>query len=60
MMLLKQLIIKNINFEDLRKHPCIGNKYNLLLNGIKILEQLIKVVPIKRSVDTKRTKRCDN
>ena len=27
--------IKNINFEDLRKHPCIGNKYNLLLNGIK-------------------------
>ncbi len=46
--------IKNINFEDLKKHPCIGNKYNLLLNGIKILEQLIKVVPIKKIIVTQK------
>ena len=46
--------IKKIDLEDLKKHPCIGNKYNLLLNGIKILEQLIKIFPIKKIIVTQK------
>ena len=46
--------IKNIDLENLKKHPCIGNKYNLLLNGIKILEQLLKIFPIKKIIVTQK------
>ena len=44
-------IIKNLRkleISEMLKHPCIRNRYPLLLNGIEILEKILENFPIKK------------
>ncbi len=31
----------------LKKMPCVGNRYNLLLNGVEILKYILSIIPIQ-------------
>ena len=40
--------LKNLDVNEMIKHPCIKKKYPLLLNGIEILEKILENFPIKK------------
>ncbi len=42
--------LKNLEINEMLKHPCIKQRYPLLLNGMEILEKIITNFPIKRIV----------
>ena len=44
--------IKAEPIEKLKKIPCVGSKYKLLLNGIIILESMLDTIPIKKVIVT--------
>ena len=44
--------IKAEPIEKLKKIPCVGSKYKLLLNGIIILESMLNAIPIKKVIVT--------
>ena len=46
--------IKNQSNVDLKKHPCVGGKYKLLLNGEKIMTKLMEIIPIEKIIVTQR------
>ena len=46
--------IKKLSVSDLKKHPCIKDKYKLLKNGIEILLFIIKIIPIKQIIITNK------
>ena len=40
--------------DDLKKKPCIGSRYKLLINGVEILKYLLNIIPIKEIIVTQR------
>lgn len=40
--------LKNLDICEMLKHPCIRNRYPLLLNGIEILEKILENFQIKK------------
>lgn len=50
--IIKELIlrIRNYSIDEMLNHPCIKERYPLLLNGIEILEQILVTIPIKNIV----------
>lgn len=40
--------------EDLKKTPCVGSRYKLLINGVEILKYLLNTIPIKEIIVTQR------
>ena len=44
--------IKKLSVSDLKKHPCIKERYKLLKNGIEILLFIIKIIPIEKIIIT--------
>ena len=44
--------INKLSTSDLKKHPCIKDKYKLLKSGIKILLFIIKSFPLKKIITT--------
>ena len=40
--------------DDLKKKPCIGSRYKLLINGVEILKFLLNIIPIKEIIVTQR------
>ena len=40
--------LKKLEISEMLKHPCIRNRYPLLLNGIEILEKILENFPIKK------------
>ena len=30
--------------------PCVGSRYNLLLNGVEILKYILNIIPIKEII----------
>ena len=44
--------VKKLSVSDLKKHPCIKDKYKLLKSGIEILLFIIKTIPIKKIIIT--------
>ena len=42
------------------KNPCIGDRFLLLKNGIKILKIIINKFPIENNCNSKGLKRCSN
>ena len=50
-------LISFINFEsnkNLRRMPCVGSKYLLLLNGIEILKIMLEAIPLKKVIVTQK------
>ena len=39
--------LKKLEICEMGKHPCIRNRYPMLLNGIEILEKILENFPIK-------------
>lgn len=50
--IIKELILKirNYSIDEMLNHPCIKERYPLLLNGIEILEQILLTIPIKNII----------
>ena len=46
--------IEKMSSSNLRNHPCIKNKYKLLLNGVKILSAIIHTIPIEKIIVTQK------
>ena len=42
--------IENLNVTDLKKMPCVGSRYKLLLNGIEILNIILDIFPINKVI----------
>ncbi len=42
----------NLSDNERSKHPCIGKRYNLLKNGIKILEKILDIFLINKVIAT--------
>ena len=40
--------LKNLEISEMLKHPCIRDRYPLLLNGIEILEKILENFQIKK------------
>ena len=40
--------LKNLKISEMLEHPCIRKRYQLLLNGIDILEKILENFPIKQ------------
>ena len=38
------------NKSKLKKMPCVGSRYNLLLNGVEILKYILTIIPIKEII----------
>jgi len=49
--------IEKMSVSDMINHPCIGSKHELLSNGIFILKQLIKIIPVKKLIVTQNSLR---
>ena len=45
---------ENVNDNELQKHPCIGDRYMLLKNGIKILKIIMDKFPISKIIVTQK------
>ncbi len=56
----KSQLLKLIEFinsesnENLRRMPCVGSKYLLLLNGIEILKIMLEAIPLKKVIVTQK------
>ncbi len=51
--LLKKInFLEKLNTNDLKRLPCVGNRYSLLLNGIKILRSILDIFPIDNVIVT--------
>ena len=56
----KSQLLKLISFinsesnENLRRMPCVGSKYLLLLNGIEILKIMLEAIPLKKVIVTQK------
>jgi len=46
--------LENVNDNELQKHPCIGDRYMLLKNGIKILKIIMDKFPISKIIVTQK------
>ena len=44
----------DVNDNELQKHPCIGNRYMLLKNGIEILKIIMDKFPISKIIVTQK------
>ena len=55
------LYLDNHNDNQLKKNPCIRDRFLLLKNGIKILKIIINKFPIEKIIVTQKgLKRCSN
>ncbi|MEE2695403.1 MAG: hypothetical protein VX976_03490 [Pseudomonadota bacterium] len=41
-------------FNVMKQHPCIGNRYRLLSNGVKILKYILEIMPISEMIVTRK------
>ena len=46
--------LENVNDNELQKHPCIGDRYMLLKNGITILKIIMDKFPISKIIVTQK------
>jgi len=49
--------IEKMSIPKMIRHPCIGDKYELLNNGIQILKKIMKIIPIKNIIVTQKSLR---
>lgn len=46
--------VENMSQNELRNHPCVREKYKLFSNGIKIMSEIIKIIPFKKLIVTQK------
>ncbi len=46
--------INSESTEKLKKIPCIGSRYALLLNGVEILKVILEVIPVEKVIVTQK------
>ncbi len=49
--------LERMNISEMKKHPCIGSRYELLFNGIQILKKILEKIPITKMIVTQRSLR---
>ncbi len=46
--------VENMSHNELRNHPCVKEKYKLFINGIKIMSEIIQIIPFKKLIVTQK------